>query len=75
VLAHYHWPLLRSIVMAGGSTVVAYFRSQWPLDYQFATHTWDNQVLRDNIRQAFRNYSLFDDIRLRSRDLAAASGT
>ena len=37
VLAHCHWPLLRSNVMAGGRTAVAYFRSQWPLNHEFAT--------------------------------------
>jgi hypothetical protein len=37
--AHHLLPRSRSIVMAGGSTVVAYFRSQSPLDYEFATHS------------------------------------
>ncbi len=38
-------PLLRSIVMAGGSTVVAYFRSQSPLDYEFAAHKRSNEIM------------------------------
>jgi hypothetical protein len=38
--AHQRRPLRRSISMAGGSTVVAYFRSQCPLVCQFATHTF-----------------------------------
>ena len=41
-LAQRDRPLLRLLVMAGASTVVAYFRSQWPLDREFATHTHPN---------------------------------
>ncbi len=45
ISAHHHRPLLRSIVMAGGSTVVAYFRSQSPLDYEFAAHKRSNEIM------------------------------
>src|SRR5258708_17924133 len=38
VPAHHHQSLPRSIVMAGSSTAAAYFRSQSPLDSEFATH-------------------------------------
>ena len=39
VPAQHHLLLLGLITTLGGSTVVAYFRSQSPLDFEFATHS------------------------------------
>jgi hypothetical protein len=40
VPAHHHRLLLRLITTPRGKTATACFRSQWSLDYQFATHTY-----------------------------------
>ena len=37
--------------------------------YRFYTKPWDNNVLRDNIREAFRHYRLLHDIPLSQLDV------